>query len=77
MVEIYEKRGLSREDAETVITTMAKYPEFFVDTMMRDELGMDLPGEAIRRLHPRVVYAKSERLEHCCLGPPLHLCVCR
>lgn len=43
MVEVYMARGLSRDDAESVIGTMAKYPEFFVDQMMRDELGMEPP----------------------------------
>jgi len=45
MVEIYEGRGMSNADATSVIETMAKYPELFIDTMMKDELGMDEPGE--------------------------------
>ena len=40
MVEIYESRGLSSEDATTVITTLAKYPTVFVENMMVDELGL-------------------------------------
>lgn len=43
MVEIYEQRGVSKDDAETIVNTMAKYPKFFVDVMMRDELGMEPP----------------------------------
>ena len=34
MVEIYVQRGMSREDAQVVISTMAKYHDFFVDVMM-------------------------------------------
>ena len=47
MVEIYEGRGMNKEDATSVINTMAKYPDLFVDAMMRDELGMDEPGETM------------------------------
>jgi VIT1/CCC1 family predicted Fe2+/Mn2+ transporter len=43
MVEIYTEKGVGKEDAETIVTTMAKYPSFFVDVMMKDELGMELP----------------------------------
>jgi len=45
MIEIYEQRGIATADAETIVTTMAKYPKFFVDVMMRDELGMEPPDE--------------------------------
>jgi DNA damage-binding protein 1 len=45
MVEIYEDRGMSREDAELVITTMAKYKDFFVDVMMAQELELQVPEE--------------------------------
>lgn len=34
MVEIFEEGGMSHEDAELVIHTMAKYKDFFVDIMM-------------------------------------------
>jgi len=43
MVEIYEARGFSPEDAETIVTTMAKYPRQFVEIMLHDELGMSPP----------------------------------
>jgi DNA damage-binding protein 1 len=43
MVEIYVQRGMSAEDARTVITTMAKYHDFFVDVMMVEELGLFVP----------------------------------
>jgi len=43
MVQIYEEKGMSRQDAEVVVRTMAKYEEFFVDRMMVDELEMMVP----------------------------------
>ena len=43
MVEIYTEKGVSQEDAEMSVSTMAKDPSFFVDVMMKDELGMEPP----------------------------------
>jgi len=61
MVDIYVGRGMGRDDARAVITTMAKssqaagvrrarrraprsrYPEFFVNVMMVEELGLFVP----------------------------------
>jgi len=43
MIDIYESRGMSREDATTVIETMARYTEFFVDVMMSEELSLRVP----------------------------------
>eukprot|EP00163_Fabomonas_tropica_P007457 TRINITY_DN1718_c0_g2_i2.p1 TRINITY_DN1718_c0_g2~~TRINITY_DN1718_c0_g2_i2.p1 ORF type:complete len:281 (-),score=75.71 TRINITY_DN1718_c0_g2_i2:193-1035(-) len=40
MVDLYEKRGMKRADAEKVINIMAKYEEFFIDIMMVEELGL-------------------------------------
>ena len=34
MIDIYQKRGMSREDATAAINIMAKYKDFFVDVMM-------------------------------------------
>lgn len=48
MVEIYESRGVARDDAELVIHTLAKYPKCFVDVMCRDELGMEPPDPSER-----------------------------
>jgi DNA damage-binding protein 1 len=45
MIDIYELRGMSREDATKVIETMAKYKEFFVDVMMTEELALQVPEE--------------------------------
>lgn len=44
MVEIYESKGISQEDALTILTTMAKYKDFFVDHMMVQELDL-IPAE--------------------------------
>lgn len=43
MIDIYESRGMSRDDATTVIKTMAKYTDFFVDVMMSEELSLRVP----------------------------------
>lgn len=43
MVEIYEDRGMSHDDAVLVIHTMAKYKDFFVDVMMTQELQLQVP----------------------------------
>jgi len=44
MVDLYIEKGFDRGDAESVIKTMSKYTEFFVDHMMTEELKM-LPPE--------------------------------
>jgi vacuolar iron transporter family protein len=43
MIEIYESKGMSHEDAELVIKTMSKYQDFFVDIMMTQELALQVP----------------------------------
>lgn len=45
MIEIYESRGMSKEDATQVIRTMSKYKDFFVDVMMAEELALQVPEE--------------------------------
>ncbi|KAG8344773.1 putative VIT family [Trypanosoma vivax] len=40
MVQIYEMKGLSHEDATTIVKIMAKDPKRFVDFMMTEELGI-------------------------------------
>ena len=45
MVDLYVSKGMNREDAEVVIRRMAKYPEFFIDIMMVEELELQVPGE--------------------------------
>lgn len=45
MVEIYMQRGMKEEDATTIIETMSKYEDIFVDVMMVEELGLMPPEE--------------------------------
>lgn len=45
MVELYVEKGVERKDAETILSTMAKYKEFFVDHMMVMELGQQSPDD--------------------------------
>jgi len=45
MVELYVSRGMSREDAETVVALIAPHRSFFVDIMTQEELGLTLPEE--------------------------------
>lgn len=47
MVEIYEHKGLSPEDARTVVTILAKDNKMFVDFMMVNELGIMIPDEDV------------------------------
>jgi hypothetical protein len=51
MIELYTGRGVGEGDAATAITSLSRYPSFFVDLMMTQELGMvpvsaRLQGEA-------------------------------
>jgi len=50
MVELYTERGLSRTDAEAVIKILSKDKSFFVEVMMKEELEMIKPDEAITPL---------------------------
>lgn len=45
MIELYEGKGFSTEDATTIISTMANNYEFFVNHMMVEELGMMSPDD--------------------------------
>jgi VIT1/CCC1 family predicted Fe2+/Mn2+ transporter len=45
MIDIYVERGMSLEDATLVVQTMSKYKDFFVDVMMTEELGLQVPEE--------------------------------
>mmetsp|Transcript_58420 Transcript_58420/g.137661 ORF Transcript_58420/g.137661 Transcript_58420/m.137661 type:complete len:276 (+) Transcript_58420:2-829(+) len=45
MIELYSSRGLSAEEASTVVQIMSRNPRFFVDVMMLEELGL-APGDA-------------------------------
>ena len=43
MIELYESRGMSREDATVVVTRMAKSKQFFLNIMMTEELCLPVP----------------------------------
>lgn len=45
MIELFQRRGMSREDAEEVIVRMAKYKNFFINLMMTEELALPLPAD--------------------------------
>jgi len=45
MIQIFEAKGMNLEDATSVVQTMAKYKEFFVDIMMTHELDLSVPEE--------------------------------
>jgi len=40
MIQILEKKGVSSGDAQTVITTLSKYDDAFLDLMLNEELGI-------------------------------------
>lgn len=45
MIDLFISRGMGKEDATTIIKIMSKYKDFFVDTMMTEELGLQVPEE--------------------------------
>jgi len=45
MIDIFIEKGMSKEDASLFINIIAKYPEQFVDFMMTEELGLELPED--------------------------------
>jgi len=45
MIDIYQERGMNREDAEIVVRKMAKYKDFFVNIMMAEELELNVPPD--------------------------------
>ncbi|KAH9068526.1 hypothetical protein Ae201684P_004232 [Aphanomyces euteiches] len=40
MIQLYESKGISTDDATLVVNTLSKYKEAFVDIMMVEELGL-------------------------------------
>jgi DNA damage-binding protein 1 len=45
MAKRFEARGMSKQDAEEVVAKMAKYEGFFVNLMVTEELGVQLPED--------------------------------
>lgn len=45
MVMLFSQRGMGREDAEIVVKKMAEYEQFFINLMVTEELGLQLPEE--------------------------------
>lgn len=45
MVEIYMKKGMTKEQATTVIDIFAQHKDMFVDLMMVEELGLEVPDD--------------------------------
>lgn len=45
MIQLYESKGFTTEDATLIISTMCKYEQFFVDHMLVQELGILPPDE--------------------------------
>ncbi len=45
MIEIFTKKGMSKEDAEMVMQKYAEYPDLFVEFMMNFELDLRIPTQ--------------------------------
>lgn len=54
MIDIYVEKGISKEDATTIITTMSKYKDFFIDHMMVQELEL-MPDDGESPLKPSII----------------------
>mmetsp|Transcript_8811 Transcript_8811/g.8882 ORF Transcript_8811/g.8882 Transcript_8811/m.8882 type:complete len:283 (-) Transcript_8811:412-1260(-) len=45
MINIFEEKGMSRPDAELVVRKISEYDNFFVNMMITEELGLQIPDE--------------------------------
>ena len=45
MINIFEERGMGRADAELVVRKMADYDTFFINMMVTEELGLQIPDD--------------------------------
>lgn len=45
MISLFNQRGMSYEDADIVVRKMAQYEDFFINIMIREELGLPVPNE--------------------------------
>lgn len=41
MIDIYKEKGIDEQDAKTILNRMSKYPDFFLQHMMMQELELD------------------------------------
>ena len=46
MVSRFESRGMSRRDAEAVVSKMSQYESFFVSLMVAEDLGLQLAEDS-------------------------------
>ena len=85
MVDIYTKRGMSKEDAEIVIRVCAKYEPLFVDMMLVDELGLGEEPKTDTHSHethrpekaPRVdTHARTRARAHIHIHTHTHMKIC-
>lgn len=47
MIQLYTMKGLSEEDAKTVVEILSKNKPFFVDVMMKEELELLPPDNSV------------------------------
>ena len=45
LINIFEERGMKRADSELVVRKMAEYDSFFVNMMITEELGLQIPDD--------------------------------
>ena len=63
MVQLYQAKGLSKEDAETVIKIFSKDTSLFVDIMMKEELELMPPDQRNIFVNSLVIL-----ISHCFFG---------
>lgn len=56
MMEIYSKKGLNKKESKTMVEVLKKNKDFWVDTMMAEELGL-IEGEGSPAKHGLVTFA--------------------
>lgn len=55
MIDLYKSKGIEENDAKLIINTMAKYPDFFLDHMMVEELGLLPPSGQKRKRRKQTI----------------------
>jgi DNA damage-binding protein 1 len=78
MVDIFTQRGMTQEDAATVINIISKYDQFFVDLMMTEELGLqrEIPTHSEMALEGLIMFGAffvfgSMPVLGYCIFPPI------